>query len=126
MKRKYKIRYHLGAGENYMKWRVEDTTSKEVKFLDTEDFEMSLKNAKLYNQKGAADNIYNGASKTVCAWIMAEEIFPNPDYMFVAFDKIISYNPRVAPYWRDHNGKNVDKQEFEEIYIDKEEIFTLK
>lgn len=125
MKRKYKIRYHLGVGENYMKWRVEDTASKEVRFIDTDDFEMLLKNAKLYNQKGAANKIYNGANKTVCAWIMAEEIYPNPDYMFVNFSKVISYNPRVAPHWKDHEGNNLDKQEFKEIYIDGKEVLVL-
>lgn len=125
MKRKYKIRYHLGAGENYMKWRVEDTTSKEVRFLSTEDFSMVLKNVKLYNQKGTADKIHNGANKSVCAWIMAEEIFPNPDYQIVVFKNSLFYNPRVTPNWLDSYGNNVDKKEYERVLISRKEVLVL-
>ena len=62
MKRKFKIRYHLGRGENYMKWRVEDVTTKTVDFYDTDGFSMLAVGVKLHNQPATADKIHNGAN----------------------------------------------------------------
>jgi len=123
MKRNFKIRFHLGQGENYMKWRVEDVTTKNVWFFEPSEFDAVIINAKLYNQKSAANKINQGSNKTVCAWIMAEDV------VMYSTENIwmkgqVSYNPRLMPHWIDNNGNNVDKQEFAEMHIVERKIFT--
>ena len=123
MKRNFKIRFHLGQGENYMKWRVEDVTTKNVWFFEPSEFDAVIINAKLYNQKSAANKINQGSNKTVCAWIMAEDV------VMYSTENIwmkgqVSYNPRLMPHWIDNNGNNADKLEFERMQIVERKIFT--
>jgi hypothetical protein len=117
MKRNFKIRFHLGAGENFMKWRVENLDTKEVNFFDPNDYSIKMNDCKLYNQKSSAEKIYDGGGKTVCAWIMAQEVHiligdSNDDK---PQEKRLSYNPRVTPNWTDSEMKNVDKKEFKSL-----------
>lgn len=122
MKRKFKIRYHLGRGENYMKWRVEDITTKTVDFYDTDGFSMLAVGVKLHNQPATADKIHSGANKTVCAWIMASKVMFNPARQPKGIQ--VSYNPRVSPNWRDQEGNNVDKTEHGIAYINNKKIIV--
>ena len=116
MKRKFKIRFHLGAGENFMKWRIENVDNKTVSFFDPSNFNVIIKDGKLYNQKSTAKKINEGANKTVCAWIMAT------DYkMTKLFDNEIQseikYNPRQTPHWTNKDGDNLDGKEYKTMYI---------
>jgi hypothetical protein len=123
MKRKFKIRFHLGAGENYMKWRIEDTTTKNVWFFEPEDFTAVIINGKLHNHPSTAKKINDGANKTVCAWIMAEDVVMySNENMWMRGQ--VAYNPRVMPHWIDNNGNNVDKHEYAEMLIDNKKIYT--
>jgi len=106
-----------------MKWRIEDVTTKNVWFFEPSEFEAVIINGKLYNQKSAANKINQGSNKTVCAWIMAEDV------VMYSTENIwmkgqVSYNPRLMPHWIDNNGNNVDKQEFAEMHIVERKIFT--
>jgi hypothetical protein len=116
MKRKFKIRFHLGQGENFMKWRVEDISTKHVLFFEPNDFQAVASNCKLYNQKSASKKIHDGANKTVCAWIMAESVFYEVDNKELS-NGSISYNPRKTPNWIDNNGINVDNNQYDTIKI---------
>lgn len=122
MKRKFKIRYHLGRGENYMKWRVEDVTTKTVDFYDTDGFSMLAVGVKLHNQPATADKIHNGANKTVCAWIMASKVEFKPSRQPKGIQ--VSYNPRVSPNWMDQEGNNVDKTQHRFAYINNKKIIV--
>ena len=113
MKRRLKIRFHLGAGENFAKWRIENMDTGDVEFLCPSEYSLKLENCKLYNQKGSADKIYQGSNKTVCSWVMASKCaILIPRDIAVPEGRIISYNPRVKPFWRDSQGNNIDKKEF--------------
>lgn len=123
MKRNFKIRFHIGQGENYMKWRIEDVTTKKVWFFEPSEFEAVIINGKLYNQKSAANKINQGSNKTVCAWIMAENVVMySTENLWMKGQ--VSYNPRVMPHWIDNNGNNADKLEFERMQIVERKIFT--
>lgn len=117
MKRLFKVRFHLGKGENYMKWRVENTSTNFVEFFDYKDYDIEMINCKLYNQEGAAEKIFKGDNKTVCAWIMCEKValVLGGNRYRLPKENIISYNPKVKPYWLDFGGENIDKSEFELI-----------
>jgi len=116
MKRKFKIRFHLGQGENYMKWRIEDTDTKTVSFFEPTNFRATIYDGKLYNQKSAAKKINDGANKTVCAWIMAKDFKLSLDDDGIYKDEI-KYNPRTIPNWVNSSGENIDKKEYKIMYI---------
>jgi hypothetical protein len=115
-KRTIKIRFHLGAGENFMKWRVEDTINGKVLFFNPDEYELKMYNCKLYNHKGTAEKIYDGGNKTVCAWIMANGMEAYwTGHNEVDANRRITYNPRVATNWMDSEGNNIDKVEFDSL-----------
>jgi hypothetical protein len=116
MKRKFKIRFHLGQGENFMKWRIEDTDTKTVSFFEPTNFRATIYDGKLYNQKSAAKKINDGANKTVCAWIMAKDFKLSLDDDGIYKDEI-KYNPRTIPNWVNSSGENIDKKEYKIMYI---------
>ncbi len=116
-KRPFKVRFHLGKGYNYKKWRVEDTRTKEVTFYDPKDYSLQMNDCKLYNQKAAADKIFKGGNKTVCAvircesvvtWIFSSNSVYNRNISGTTFDNFISYNPREKPFWCDSKGQKID------------------
>jgi hypothetical protein len=116
MKRIFKTRFHLGRGENFMKWRVENTETKDVKFFDPESYELKLTNCKLYNQKGSAKKIYDGGTKVVCAWIMSQKVDICIGGASHNLDKNrLTYNPKVSPNWMDTDNNNVDKIEYDSL-----------
>ena len=117
MSYKYKVRFNLGRGENYMKWKVIYKDNNSSCYLDPKEFNLTMFRCKLMNQKGTAEKIKDGANKTVCAWIECENlvITPTEDYNAVEDTLKVSYNPRVNPYWT-LDGENVDKQEFKELF----------
>lgn len=100
-----------------MKWRVENTLTNHVEFVDFEDYDIEMVNCKLYNQKGTAKKIFDGENKTVCAWIMCEKvsILLGGIKCCVPKDNIISYNPKIKPNWQNASGGNIDMSEFKLI-----------
>jgi hypothetical protein len=123
--RDIKIRFHLGSGENYMKWRIEFMLTKTVVFLDPEAFTIVMYNSKLYNQKSTAKKIHSGANKTVCAWIMADKItIHSYDYSADLDDsELIRYNPSYAPNWITNEGVNIDGYVIEKLHTNGIKLF---
>lgn len=122
-KDKIKVRYNLGRGENYMKWKI-TYPDKTFEYRVPEEVELIMKNCFLRNQKGTADKIFKGSNKTVCAWIECDEITINPLNMGINSDQRLSYNPRVKPYWT-LNGENVDSETFELIITHQRKIYLI-
>lgn len=105
----YKVRFNLGRGDNYMKWKVTNTLTKEVNYLEPNDFTLELTNAKLFNSKATANKIKAGANKTACSWIMCDDIDVRPPLTcYAAIGEQVRYNPRVLPYWHDESGQDID------------------
>lgn len=116
MKRPYKIRFNLGAGKNYMKWKVEGPYG--VTYYNPEEVQIHMNGCQLKNQRKTAEKINRGANKTVCAWVRCErvEIFPAN---FLRLDEVhntqIKYNPRKHPFWFMHEGVSIDNLEMSRI-----------
>ena len=121
---RYKVRFHLAEGENYKKWQITDTHFGRVMYFTPNNVELVMFNCRLMNQPGTAEKIYEGANKTVCAWVYCKDLminlkrdirdFPavNAGWSERNLEKVgaVAYDPRKAPYWRDENGNNIDKQ----------------
>lgn len=120
-----RLRFNLGRGNNYMKWKLsgENMTTE---FYDPYNCSLSLANCKLVNQAGTAKKIHEGANKQVCAWISCDfaERIPSQTQKTVGDMREVYYNPRVAPYWRDKDGNNLDGKEFSRIITIGKKVFV--
>jgi hypothetical protein len=114
-----KVRFNLGRGKNYMKWKIEH--SEGIIYLSPEEFNLKMTNARLRNQKATASKINNGANKTVCSWILCDEVqVTNLQY----FGDQVRYNPKVNPFWMDSNDNNIDGTTHDVLYTNGRKIYN--
>ena len=110
-----KVRFNLGRGINYMKWKVTYPDGS-VEYYNPTETQLVLKGTQLKNHKSVAKKIYEGGEKVVCAWILCDEI-EVLTYNFNQSDfegEQLRYNPRVQPNWM-LNGIIVDDARFSRI-----------
>lgn len=107
--KRIKVRFNLSAGKNFMKWKIE-YPDKKAEYLDPNTFQLSLSGCTLKNQRKTAQKINDGAHKTVCAWVLCNEININSviNTELVVNETQLKYNPRKLPYWFIDEDINVD------------------
>ena len=99
--KKIRVRFNLGRGVNYMKWKVQYPNGS-VEYYTPSEVQLIMRGVVLKNHKKVAEGIYNGGEKVVCAWVLCDTIevvrkdFRELDNL--GFDRI-RYNPRVRPNW---------------------------
>lgn len=122
----FKVRFHLGQGENYMKWQVKNTIDNSVMYIDPASFSITLTGCRLMNRKSTAQKIHDGANKTVCAWIECGSVEIDARNLKKA-DLIypIKYNPREAPHWQDSMGQDIDGGWIPKIQTMGRELFVI-
>jgi hypothetical protein len=108
-----RVRFNLGAGKNYMKWKVEYPDGK-VEYLHPTDVQLVMTGCKMKNHRKTAQKIFDGGTKTVCAWVLCESIQIRKEGFDLDNENRIRYNPRVQPNWT-LNGRVVDGEEFDKI-----------
>lgn len=104
----YKVRFHLGAGINYLKWQV--SIGNTVKYYDPNKVMLAMFGCELKNRPNIAQKIFDGAKKDVCAWVNCELVrvlLPTETN-----GKPVLYNPRKKPFWTNENGENLDGHKF--------------
>jgi len=117
--RPYKVRFHLGKGKNFGKWKVENLDTKNNEFYDPAEVQLTLNNCKLTNQPKTAEKIYSGQqNKAPIAYVQCQTV--GIDYK----DKFVAYNPRKQPNWINSEGTNIDGQEFNEIVSENRKLFV--
>jgi len=110
-KHQYRVRFHLGQGENFMKWQVKDMSSGEVKYYDPDTTMLIMYNCVLRNQRKTAQRILEGENKTVCAWVNAENVLTSPRLSVEPDSEVwckVMFNPRNKPHWHDPSGRDID------------------
>lgn len=116
--KKAKVRFNLSRGKNFMKWKIEH--SEGVVYLDPNEINLKMINAKLHNQKATAKKIKDGANKSVCSWIICDEVqITNLQYK----GEQIRYNPRINPFWMNDSGENIDGTTYDTLYTNNRNIF---
>jgi hypothetical protein len=112
---KHKVRFNLGRGENYMKWKVTYNTGR-VEYHHPSEVQLVLHKCTLKNNRKAAQRIFSGeTTKVVCAHIMCERVEIVTTDFSTETTAHIKYNPRVLPFWN-LNGMNVDGNEYKELF----------
>lgn len=118
MKRRIRVRFHLGRGEHYRQWQVRWEDGRVV-YYKPEDWVLVMHNCKLRNRRSVADRIHAGENKSVCAWIMCESVGLYPTAVYPRLHSTgseVTYNPRVRPYWASPMGFDIDDTEHAGVY----------
>lgn len=104
----YKVRFNLGRGKNYMKWKIQHPDGT-VEYHSPSDVQLLMHECTLKNHKSTAQKIFDGGEKVVCAWILCKSIaiISNEFIQADLSGERVRYNPRVTPHWM-LNGENVD------------------
>ena len=103
-----KVRFNLGRGKNYLKWKV-TYPDGEVTYYSPDEFQLVMTECTFKNHKKTAQKIYDGDNKTVCAWILCKYIKVHTDKSITDESNRVRYNPRVQPNWV-YNDKVVDDE----------------
>jgi len=103
-----KIRFNLGRGKNYMKWKVQYTDGT-IEYHSPADVQLIMQDCNLKNHKKTAQKIFDGGEKVVCAWILCKSLeIKTKDFTQADLTgERVRYNPRVTPHWM-LNDENVD------------------
>lgn len=118
---RYQVRFHLGKGENFGKWQVKGPGG--IQYHDPAKATLTMLDCQLRNQRGTAQKVHDGANKSVCAWVDCNELMVSGPVEMLGVP--VSYNPRVAPYWRNFSGQNIDNRRIEVLRsIGRQVIFT--
>ena len=139
MSGKYKVRFHLGRGENYRHWQIIKPDGEREFVKPSDDTQIRMWNCRLVNRGKTAKKIYDGnCNKTVCSWIECEKLEVNgilgtlfsseKDAWLEATKGIqLEYNPRKNPFWVDTaTNSNVDDEGFKEIFTYEDKVFRRK
>jgi hypothetical protein len=111
--KKIKVRFNLGRGENYMKWKIQSATG--VEYHRPTEVQLIMVNCQLKNNRKTAEKIFNGMNKDVCAWVLCDSIIiKHKDFEKVWVKDRLRYNPRKLPHWT-MNGEDLDNHRFERI-----------
>jgi hypothetical protein len=98
-----------------MKWKIDYCGEKPNEYIDPVINQLFMSNCKLVNRRSAADKIFNGAHKTVCAWIECDSVIVQQRTEKAEEQKLLTYNPKIMPYWI-FEGRNADNIEVPIIY----------
>lgn len=110
-----KVRFNLGRGKNYMKWKVQHPDGS-VEYHHPTDVQLVMGDCVLKNHSKTATKIFEGSNKTVCAWVLCKSIRIRKEDFRQDNGNRVKYNPRVAPNWTIGEGTNADGMRFGEIY----------
>jgi dTDP-4-dehydrorhamnose reductase len=115
----FKVRFNLARGENYQKWQIKH--KEETFHVDPSSTKLLMINCTLKNNKKVAKKIFQGENKSVCSWILCENLFFEEKEIQ---GKEIRYNPRKAPFWTDDNNSNLDDKKFSQIQTLDRKLFA--
>jgi hypothetical protein len=125
--KRIKVRFNLSRGKNYMKWKIQ-YPSGTVEYASPTSTQIVMKGCTLKNSRKTAEKIFSGEHKTVCAWILCDNIEVKYDAFKSYEDTFLSraqYNPRVKPYWT-IKGSNSDNLNLGEITTDGKVLYITK
>lgn len=124
--RNYRVRFHLGAGKNFMNWKIEQIAPREDWFYDPADVQLVMTECILTNKPIRAEKIFTGEiNKEPIAYVQCANVSviegSNVD---VSGAKKLTYNPRVKPFWFDENGNNIDNSEWSVLFTQGRSVYT--
>ena len=122
MSRSHKVRFNLGRGKNYMKWKV-TYSDGQVVYYNPDEVQLVMNDCVFKNHKSTAQKIFDGANKTVCAWILCKDIIVTSTINHTDETRQVRYNPRVQPNWV-MDGHIMDNDCFPQLHTIDRRVFV--
>lgn len=130
--KRFKVRFHLARGDNYMHWQVTDELNDFKEYINPKKVSIVMYGCVLKNYPKRARKIYEGQNKTVCAWVECEHIdyvydkAEVLDHDFARWAKRLTFNPRVHPHWQSEGEENLDNTEYTMLQTDNKMLFVSR
>lgn len=122
MSKSHKVRFNLGKGKNYMKWKV-TFNDGQIVYYNPEEVQLVMNDCVFKNHKSTAQKIFDGANKTVCAWILCKDIKIYTGQPYKDESRRVRYNPRVQPNWV-MDGHIMDNDGFPQLHTIDRRVFV--
>jgi len=121
--KRYKVRFHLARGDNYMKWQVSDLQEDTKDYFDPDSKSIVMRNCTLGNYPSTAKKIFDGENKTVCAWVACDEISVVDLLPTTGSLTHYKYNPRKNPHWFTETTDNADNRQFKMMVTNNRKVY---
>jgi len=123
--KRYRVRFHLAKGDNYMKWQVFDKQLNTKDYFDPDSKCILMTKCRLGNQPSTAKRIYDGDNKTVCAWVECEDVRVVDTLPSVSISRLTHYkfNPKKNPHWFTEKQNNCDGRQFKVMVTNKRKVY---
>ncbi len=120
----YRIRFHLQHGPNYLQWQVRRRNTI-ISYHEPDSTHIVMSGCILKNITYMANKFHNGAAKDVCAWVECENYHLLGGIPESECGSEIRFNPRIAPYWTDSEGMNIDNTSYAGIISVGRRLYVL-
>lgn len=121
--KRYKVRFHLARGDNYMKWQVTDSQQDTKSYFDPNLKSIVMRDCILGNHPKTAMRIHNGENKTVCAWVSCDDLAVVDTIPLSSTMTQYKYNPKKNPYWFTDRDDNVDNKQIKLMMTNKQQVY---
>lgn len=124
------VRFHLGRGQNYMKWQVrikQGARTVDIYYYDPKEYQLEMTGCKLVNKVSKARKVHEAGVKDVAGWVSCEEITLTK----IDVDNLerLFYNPIVDVHWRrgSDNGEFAwDNSEYATLVTKGKQVYILE
>lgn len=121
--KRYRVRFHLAKGENFMKWQVFDKLHGTKDYYDPDTRSIIMRDCLLGNHATTAKKIFDGDNKTVCAWVACNEVRVVDSVPTIGKLTHYKYNPRKNPHWHTDTLNNADNLKFNMMVTNKRKVY---
>ena len=121
--KRYRVRFHLAKGENFMKWQVFDKLHGTKDYYDPDTRSIIMRDCLLGNHATTAKKIFDGDNKTVCAWVACNEVCVVDSTPTIGKLTHYKYNPRKNPHWHTDTLNNADNLKFNMMVTNKRKVY---
>jgi len=121
--KRYRVRFHLAKGDNFMKWQVFDKLHNTKEYYDPDTRSIIMRDCLLGNHATTAKKIFDGDNKTVCAWVACNEVCVVDSVPTIGKLTQYKYNPRKNPHWHTDKTNNADGRKFKTMVTNKRKVY---
>ena len=124
--KRYRVRFHLAKGDDYMKWQVFDKKNNRKQYFEPDLWSIEMIDCELGNYPTTAKKIHDGANKTVCAWVSCDDFRAwRVEVLKPSIDGLThyKYNPRKNPHWFTDTHNNRDGMKFKTMITDNRAVY---
>jgi hypothetical protein len=110
-----KVRFHLGAGENYKHWQIRNIITNSVEYHDPNKVQLLLMGCTLKNESKTAEKVFAKQKRDVCGWVQCKNVEVSYNFVKPSGHRLF-YDPKISPYWQyKDDPSNLDGMGFENL-----------